>query len=258
MLVAPREAVVGGLIPLLAELCVTAAGGPRPVARPTARDGRQERAVGRAGQAAVRHRFAALAALDRPGRHPRTSPVDRPAAAVAYTFADERSWRQSPGRRSDDPPNVLRSRTSAIVQTAARQAHTTAVSTRPTIQTTTNRRTAARTRTASEPSPSAVPTAVQAMAAATVDRHQDDDQGQRREPEAHGGREGMVEARPDRATQSDRDAVAIEGDPSSRDRADHLADHPGQDEHDQHVGRRSERCERRSTPTRPTGSVSSR
>ena len=98
----------GALAPLLAEPCVTAAARARSVARRSASDGRQQRAAGGAGQAAVRHRFAAFAALDRPVRHPRTSAVTGPAAR------SPRRWQTNDGRASHPVGGPMTPRTSSV------------------------------------------------------------------------------------------------------------------------------------------------
>ena len=177
----------------------------RSVARRSARDGRQERAAGGAGQAAVRHRFAALAALDRPGRHPRTSargtgpaalvglhvgrrgdggashPVGGPRTPRTSSVRGRRPWSRPPPARRRRRPSARARRSRPRRTGRPRQGR----EWRP------NRR------------PGRVPTAGPRRGRRDGRWHEDDDQDQRREPEAHDGRQGMAEARPDPAAQGD-------------------------------------------------------
>src|SRR6478735_3032608 len=85
------------------------------------------------------------------------------------SVADDPSVRQSPDRRSVDPPNVPSRTASAMVQMAARQAQATPSRMSPTANTTTNATTETRIRRGSPPSASASPVADHAAADATAD-----------------------------------------------------------------------------------------
>ena len=171
-----------------------------------------------------------IAAPRRPGR---------PGADRATASQTIRSARQSPGRRSVDPPNVPSRATSATVQTAARQAQTTRDEqpARP-ARATTNRATIARTavtvgragrgrrRRPTRPTP-------RPPRRRSATSEQDDG----RQPEADQVREWMPKARRDRAAERRPDAIAGQDDPPRGDGADDLADHPGEDDGDDDLGR---------------------
>ena len=168
-----------------------------------------------------------------------TSPSGPARSRPGYSVADDRSACQSPGRRSVDPPNVPSRATSATVHTAATPGADDADEDEP--DEPQRRRRCRRRRRSASRSGNAVESRVDRRTTPRrrrcrtgIDQRQEH---RGRQPESGQRHERVAEAGPDRAAQRRPDAVAGQGDPSRRDGPDHLAEHPGDDDRDDHLGR---------------------
>ena len=197
----------------------------------------EQRAAGRARQSSVRHRRPALGAVDGLLRHRDTSPF---GAASGRTVSQRRRRPfRAPVTRSAvrGPPErpIGASRRWSKWRRARRRPR--AMSSRPTTHRKTNATTDSTARTGSSSVAQDRRRGRPGRARADPGRQHDQHQDDRRDPESGQCRERVPKARPDRPDERPADAVPGQHDPPCRDGPDDLADHPGDHDRGDHLGR---------------------